>query len=435
MIKMLAEHGVDFSKAKVGRTSSAFLQVRQMQTGKSEEDIIQSECKDLVKRAQFIMDALKESVKKAEEDKVMLHCFEIDCEYSFDDLEIAGKGLDGSYHDFVDKNIPELRPECGSNFYFNIMSRLLVPQLEKVHAEVLFKNIMDYRLDFLFDYVLAGNRPILYTALNADKQENAKKQFEEILVKWKAQNYSDDGDYHEIIIPTLLYGYGIMKPDTDKAWQLAEAAMAANESNVYDIDLMLTRYALANKDHDILCKLGKFLLTNENGDKEDGIIHLKTAIDMGSVTASQILNSGSDIFTLEEKIRKNANIEATANDITGVIDLKVKNDTEEAYGEALDYLNTLLKKGFGEGTRGYELKYSGKKKTYLPGILLPNVPVHAFFAKAIAYPALHDKIAEYATLAVRQYRWYRDLDGDASQPLLDELKDAGITVNHTPKTK
>jgi hypothetical protein len=42
----------------------------------------------------------------------------------------------------------------------------------------------------------------------------------------------------------------------------------------------------------------------------------------------------------------------------------------------------------------------------------PKTSCHAFFACAVQYPALHEKVKCYAENALQNYDWYTDLDGE-----------------------
>jgi len=411
MIEMLVAHGVDFSKVKIKNRNNAFFYIRSLQTGKSKDEIIKTECADLVERAEIILESIKAAAGIAKKEKHILRCFIIECEYSFDDLEINGRTVNGSYEDYIEKDIPELKGSYGAEFYRQVMFDLLIPRLEQANQEGMFDDIMEYRLEFILDYILAGTNAVIYNAIKSDRKDEALKLYKERLAQWKRQNYSDRDDYHEYILPVLLNGFDLMEPDLDEAWRLAELAMEANKNNVYDIDQMISRHALWNNEAGLLTKLGAFHLKSPNGDKEDGIIHLHEATRLGSKEAAKILAGGSDTFAPDEKTLDNEYLKATANDIKGHIDITMKKECEESYSQALDFVNNLLEKGFGEGTRGYMLSFESKKENYLPG-WLPNVSVNTFFANALEYPKLHDKIAQYANAAIRQYTWYKDLDGE-----------------------
>lgn len=126
----------------------------------------------------------------------------------------------------------------------------------------------------------------------------------------------------------------------------------------------------------------------------------KRKVDFSSFTES-------DLFIDTENIIARADSENT-------IRIRFKAEGEEGYSEALDYLNNLLEKGYARLDDGYTLLVRFLQKPVfiklLPGF--PKNTCHAFFAKAVEYPALHEKIRRYADLALVEFDWYKDLDGE-----------------------
>jgi len=101
-------------------------------------------------------------------------------------------------------------------------------------------------------------------------------------------------------------------------------------------------------------------------------------------------------------------------DANGIIRLRFKIEGEAGYSQALDYLNNLLDKGYARIHDGYTLLVRLLRK---PEFIkqLPDFPkntCHAFFAAAVKYPALREKVRRYADLAMVEFDWYKDLDGE-----------------------
>ena|GEM_PF-1905828 len=115
----------------------------------------------------------------------------------------------------------------------------------------------------------------------------------------------------------------------------------------------------------------------------------------------------SDLFI------NNDNIIARA-DSDGYIRLRFKIEGEAGYSDALDYLINLLEKGYARIHDGYTLKVRLLRKPEfikrLPGF--PKNTCHAFFAAAVKFPALREKVRRYADLALVDFDWYSDLDGE-----------------------
>ena len=60
----------------------------------------------------------------------------------------------------------------------------------------------------------------------------------------------------------------------------------------------------------------------------------------------------------------------------------------------------------------YAIEFKGQSKVYLPIKKLPKKGVNRLFANAILYPKIHDKIERYAKLAMNEFEWYLNLDGE-----------------------
>ncbi|OWA37258.1 hypothetical protein B9G55_04110 [Saccharibacillus sp. O16] len=138
-------------------------------------------------------------------------------------------------------------------------------------------------------------------------------------------------------------------------------------------------------------------------DAEQRLEYLSYARELGSEKAKQYLQSGSGAF---ESSRRGTQFQGRANDVLQQIDLKIKEENEQAYREALDYLCDLLRQGF---PREYALKLKSTEKHLLPLKKLAKSPLHRFFANALHYPALFPLIAEYAELAMQEFAWYNDV--------------------------
>ena len=108
---------------------------------------------------------------------------------------------------------------------------------------------------------------------------------------------------------------------------------------------------------------------------------------------------------------KTEEFSCTANDAFATIKISVKNESEESYSKILDYLCNLLEFGF---SHSYSIEFKGQNKIYLPIKKLPKKGVNQLFANAISYPKLHDKIERYAKLAMKEFEWYLNLDGEYS---------------------
>ena len=120
------------------------------------------------------------------------------------------------------------------------------------------------------------------------------------------------------------------------------------------------------------------------------------------------------VFTPADVFIQTDNIMARA-DAGGTIRVRFLIEGEAGYGEALDFINNLLEKGYGDMFGGLTLlvRFVAEPMFIKPlkGDFAPT-SCHAFFAKAVQYPALREKVKYYADLALVEFNWYHDLDGE-----------------------
>lgn len=106
---------------------------------------------------------------------------------------------------------------------------------------------------------------------------------------------------------------------------------------------------------------------------------------------------------------KDDNVVCKANDVFATIDINIKNECEDAYSKALDFVNTLLKHEF---PKSFAIKFRSRVKAFLPIKGLPKKGVNNFFNNAVKYTGLYPKIEKYAKLAMNEYEWYIDLEDE-----------------------
>lgn len=87
---------------------------------------------------------------------------------------------------------------------------------------------------------------------------------------------------------------------------------------------------------------------------------MKLAVQLGSKHAAEYIHRGSGKFT---PVYKGTRVEVDNNDVTQSIEVRILNEEEAAYGEALDHITQLLQQGF---PKEYNLKLKSKQKNYLP---------------------------------------------------------------------
>lgn len=119
------------------------------------------------------------------------------------------------------------------------------------------------------------------------------------------------------------------------------------------------------------------------------------------------------VFAQSDLFVETHNIIARA-DASSVIRIRFKVECEQGFSEALDYLCNLLEKGYARLDSGYTLLVRLLARPQFIKRLsgFAQTTCHAFFAKAVQYPALWEKVQRYAELALVDYDWYGDIDGE-----------------------
>ena len=130
-------------------------------------------------------------------------------------------------------------------------------------------------------------------------------------------------------------------------------------------------------------------------------------------------------FTETDVFCETDTIIARAMPTGGEIYLRFKQESEQAYSDALDYLNGIMAKGYSEIFQGHWLhiyfvakpKYYSEFAKYVEdfeylkdieeselGLAIGGIVCgsHAFFRKAVMYESLHDKIREFVDLTMYQ---------------------------------
>lgn len=135
----------------------------------------------------------------------------------------------------------------------------------------------------------------------------------------------------------------------------------------------------------------------------------KIVTALGSKLPADLKKNGSGDLPLGVRQYKNDIVTCTANDVFATIKISVKEESEEAYRQVLDFLYQLLSFSF---PASYSVKFSSPEKTWLPIKSLPKKGIHQLFANAVKWPALYPKIEEYAKLAMKEFEWYNDLEAE-----------------------
>lgn len=143
--------------------------------------------------------------------------------------------------------------------------------------------------------------------------------------------------------------------------------------------------------------------------RSTGLDFLNYAAGLGFGKAKEILKTGSGLWAKEDIVFKDKNVECLANDVFATFTVKIKNEQPESYARALDFIINLLQKGF---PASYSVKLSSKVKTFLPVKQLGKSKTHQFFANALQYPELWDRLEAYARVVVKEFEWYADVEDE-----------------------
>jgi hypothetical protein len=81
----------------------------------------------------------------------------------------------------------------------------------------------------------------------------------------------------------------------------------------------------------------------------------------------------------------------------------------DSYGKGLDFICGLLSQGF---FRSYQIKLKSSVKQLLDVPGLAKSQTHRFFANALQYEELYPKLAAYAQLAMVEFEWYENTEGE-----------------------
>lgn len=139
-----------------------------------------------------------------------------------------------------------------------------------------------------------------------------------------------------------------------------------------------------------------------NYSQSTGIRLAELAGELGSSVATTLLQSGTGKF----KAVTTNSVQLQCNDILGTVSIQVRQENEEAYQQALEYLIGLLEQDF---PHSYAIELKSKVKNFLPVKNTGKKDTHRFFANALAYKTLFPLLEQYARIAMSQpYEWYSD---------------------------
>lgn len=332
------------------------------------------------------------------------------------------------------------------------MLPLLQEKLKELYSSYDDKPVLDYEFEVDGKFRIDGKfykLPVLHTTSEAKKtkllqaidQYLAKKINEgqyptkELETFFLAKHLINPALYPETDVPAVIAVFEkirtLNKHSKDKLQQhqhhityalrtWAEEKFLPAYYNIHKPSWGLPEFTLKNGDErpappeqllDLLIYAGVTIIRFEpNYSRSTGVGFIEKAKELGSTKATQILKTGSGTFSTADSQYKDADVTCTANDVFATFDISFKNETEAAYGKALDFICNLLEKDF---PPSYEIKCKSKTKNLLPVKGLGKSGTQRFFANALQYPALYPQLQKYAQLAIRQeYEWYNDVEAE-----------------------
>ncbi|NDV96519.1 hypothetical protein D0T84_16585 [Dysgonomonas sp. 521] len=311
------------------------------------------------------------------------------------------------------------------NYYFRLVfgirtkklfnSYVLLDYVNEQKKEKLLKNVEDYienkiingkhPNDHLSIFFLAQHivSPVLYPVPDADR---IRLIFEKVTELNRGNKQEQKGRQNDLVrslnnwvIKQFFPKYFELKgPDYNFSYTLKEGAKVEEKDQPL-IHLVIFTSIL-------------ILKYEPNYSRDKGIKYLNMLSELGFKQAKEMLKSGSDTFDMADKYYKDASVECLANDVFATFTINIKEESADSYGKALDFICNLQQKGF---PKSYRIKLKSKEKNFLPVKKIGKSKTHQFFANALQYPELYDKIATYVSIVTRpeyEFEWYEDVEDE-----------------------
>ena len=209
---------------------------------------------------------------------------------------------------------------------------------------------------------------------------------------------------HDIIRAITQWAENVFLP------QFYDRSLSAYRATEYTLKTAQAADAQALQPLDLLLYGAVMILRHDASyAKSRGLKFLEIARELGSERAVHMLAEGSGAFREEEIHLSNALLECRANDVFATVTIGIAREEEAAYGQALAFITHLLNKGF---PKSCQIKLKSKVKQYLPVKGLAKSDTHRFFANALAFPALHASLENYARAAMERFEFYADTEGE-----------------------
>ncbi|MCL6378882.1 hypothetical protein EXT57_16175 [Pectobacterium brasiliense] len=143
--------------------------------------------------------------------------------------------------------------------------------------------------------------------------------------------------------------------------------------------------------------------------KSQALEYLDIAKQLGYPRAISIMEEGSGTFEKAQINLKNESVECVANDVFSTITIRIRQESAEAYEQALLFITRLLTLGF---PKSYKIILKSSVRQYLPIKGLAKSDTHRFFANALQYASNYPLLEDYARTAIEEFEWYADSEGE-----------------------
>ena len=171
-----------------------------------------------------------------------------------------------------------------------------------------------------------------------------------------------------------------------------------------------------NEELALTCWLSMMILIHgtDKYEKQHGRDYLKKASELGYKEAKNILKFGTGQIPADIVQYKDKYVTCFGNDIDKIIDLKIKEECEEAYKTMIEFIIRLIKAGF---PNEYSIKFNSKIKEFLPIPDLKKTKANIFWNNCAKYPALYPLMKEYVLTIMDPYDYYSDADSEEAVPV------------------
>lgn len=417
-------------------------------------DLYGEATKRIVKQLEGLVEKIKAGKQKEIEGTKLsesIYGFKLNVDYKLSIYTIGKPSETLSSEDF--KRGDDLKGQLVKRF----MTPLIKPELERMVKNGFFNDIVSsgyFRVSFYGD-----TEPLIEMRLNPEHLEQKAKELEKNIqylensVQWNA-----DAKLLEETFRTYFEPNGVIEQrDTDRMLGILKRYLYCGEKDAEEAALsMLHKY----DNHDYAKWTYEFVLYQwENLDFNWSIGRMRYLVDdyayepakakikewsklqasKGTVSDDDEEDDEEDVTVNYEKVYGYGNAANRArhrdtfkeSDLffesdnviiraysTGHIFIRFKEESENAYRESLDFLNKLMAKGYSNVHDGYELSVRFLAQPIffeeMNSYMWPSNDSHAFFAKAVRYPALRERVAEFARLTLKEYDRYHNLDGEYS---------------------